>query len=251
MSSLEKQAACDEAFATISATLPTRSRNNLANLKRALDHMVTVRATHYTAAQVERVMAELGIRSPSKKAIYNAEGVHFRDLIAQYAAQYGGPAGQAVARSDRDRFVVGIQDQALRSKVQRLFDDNDVLRRENGALKALVARLQRVDPKALLALAQGVEAPAPVVAGLTIDPLEAAAARDFLQNADELLDVRWEPSGALVSDRGEVAGPRFRALLERAVALPGDALADTRPPNRLPPAAAAGRGRAEGPPGRR
>lgn len=213
-----KQAECDKAYQEILLRIgATRTKNNLANIKRALDHMVSIGVSDFSRANVARALRskELNIRSPGQSALYNPGREPFEELIAAYAKAYNRHSENTCSKTDADDLISLIPDEGIRAQVQIVLNENQALRIANTSLKNLVSRLQPRSPKELLALAGDSEA-AVSPNGVVCTPAEAAAVRRFLSKATDMLACQWDATGALLTLHGgmEVAGPRFRRILE-------------------------------------
>lgn len=232
-----KRASCEETYATLVAGVAhPRTRANLTHLRRALEHLVATKSSDFSIANVVRVRAELGMKSPAASAVYNVGGEVFRTLIDAYAAAYGA-AKPAATNGEYDDLVYAIADEALAQRVRWLVNENRGLQVQLDAARAAFGKLRAIPPRALLAHAQGDLAAETTAPSFSAEDM--AAVRRFLEKADDLLPCEWDAeTGALRLTRSgmQVAGPRFRQVLE---AIAGDQPGGIRAgadPRRLPAA---------------
>jgi hypothetical protein len=197
----------------------TRTLNNLANVKRALDSMVATRQTDFSRAAVVRAYGPLGIASPARSSLDNAPGQIFRDLIDAYESHHA-PKAAARLLSEHEALVLCIRDQAVAAQVQKIIDENKRLNRTVNGLEGLKAQIKRLPPVHPRDLVRGAPPPEPSNV-VPPHPREAAAVRSFLEQLTDFTTLVWHASGALLTDsEAEVAGPGFRQALER-LAAPG------------------------------
>ena len=199
-----------------------KQRNNLRNLRDALEHLRALKQPDFRPAAVGRAVLALGHKGPKTQSIRNEEGAPFRALIAAYGAAYGAarPAPLPTSAEEEEALIAAIPDHRVAFEVRAIVTEVRSLRMQVNIAHRMYGQLPPIPAGPPPASTEPPRAlPAPGGSRLPdLTPTELQAIRRFAESIPEMWDVDPDTRAVCHPDGYEIAPPGLYDALQRIAA---------------------------------